>query len=40
VLLARHGGLDWAALEDVVLGCATQAGDDSRQSRSRLFPDG
>jgi acetyl-CoA acyltransferase len=29
-LMARHGGLDWAALDEVVLGCANQAGEDNR----------
>ncbi|WP_456316660.1 thiolase family protein [Teichococcus aestuarii] len=25
-LMARHRGLDWGALDDIVLGCANQAG--------------
>src|SRR5215475_11851656 len=29
-LLARHGSLDPAAIEDVYLGCANQAGEDNR----------
>jgi acetyl-CoA acyltransferase len=29
-LLERHPSLDWAALDDVVLGCANQAGEDNR----------
>ncbi len=29
-LAGRHGGVDWAALDDVVLGCANQAGEDNR----------
>ena len=29
-LLARHGGLDPAAIDDVYLGCANQAGEDNR----------
>jgi 3-oxoadipyl-CoA thiolase len=29
-LCARHPGLDWAELDDVVLGCANQAGEDNR----------
>lgn len=29
-LVARHPGLDWGALDDVVLGCANQAGEDNR----------
>lgn len=29
-LMARHSGLDWAALADVVFGCANQAGEDNR----------
>ena len=30
VLKARNPGVDWAALDDVVLGCANQAGEDNR----------
>jgi len=29
-LLARHPGLDWSAIDDVILGCANQAGEDNR----------
>ena len=29
-LMARHPDLDWAAVEDVILGCANQAGEDNR----------
>jgi acetyl-CoA acyltransferase len=29
-LIARHQRLDWAAVDDVVLGCANQAGEDNR----------
>jgi 3-oxoadipyl-CoA thiolase len=29
-LLARHPKVDWAALDEVVLGCANQAGEDNR----------
>ena len=29
-LMARNSGVDWAAVEDVVLGCANQAGEDNR----------
>ena len=29
-LMARNGGVDWGALDDVVLGCANQAGEDNR----------
>jgi acetyl-CoA acyltransferase len=29
-LLARYPDLDWAAVDDVVLGCANQAGEDNR----------
>jgi acetyl-CoA acyltransferase len=29
-LMARHPGLDWARLDEVVLGCANQAGEDNR----------
>jgi acetyl-CoA C-acetyltransferase len=29
-LMARHPGLDWSALDDVLFGCANQAGEDNR----------
>ncbi|MDE3078603.1 MAG: 3-oxoadipyl-CoA thiolase [Paracoccaceae bacterium] len=29
-LMARHAGLDWEAVDDVVFGCANQAGEDNR----------
>ncbi|MFM2407240.1 MAG: 3-oxoadipyl-CoA thiolase, partial [Pseudomonadota bacterium] len=29
-LMARHPGLDWAAVTDVLYGCANQAGEDNR----------
>ncbi|MEO7787026.1 MAG: 3-oxoadipyl-CoA thiolase [Sphingomicrobium sp.] len=29
-LIARNPGVDWAALDDVILGCANQAGEDNR----------
>jgi len=29
-LMARHGGVDWTAVDDVILGCANQAGEDNR----------
>lgn len=29
-LMERHPGLDWAALDEVILGCANQAGEDNR----------
>jgi 3-oxoadipyl-CoA thiolase len=29
-LTARNPGVDWSALDDVVLGCANQAGEDNR----------
>ena len=29
-LMARNPGLDWAAVEDVIYGCANQAGEDNR----------
>src|SRR5581483_547538 len=29
-LVARHPGIDWAALHEVYLGCANQAGEDNR----------
>ncbi len=30
VLVAEHPNADWAALDDVILGCANQAGEDNR----------
>ncbi len=30
VLMARHGQMDWDAVEDVIFGCANQAGEDNR----------
>ncbi len=29
-LMQRHGSVDWAAVDDVVFGCANQAGEDNR----------
>jgi acetyl-CoA acyltransferase len=29
-LMSRHERVDWAAIDDVVLGCANQAGEDNR----------
>ena len=29
-LVTRHGALDWAAVDDVIFGCANQAGEDNR----------
>jgi 3-oxoadipyl-CoA thiolase len=29
-LLARHAGMDWAAIDDFYCGCANQAGEDNR----------
>jgi acetyl-CoA acyltransferase len=29
-LMARHAGLDWAAVDEVFYGCANQAGEDNR----------
>ena len=29
-LMARNAGADWLALDDVILGCANQAGEDNR----------
>ncbi|MFZ9585431.1 MAG: beta-ketoacyl synthase N-terminal-like domain-containing protein, partial [Pseudohongiellaceae bacterium] len=29
-LMARNPGVDWAAVDDVVYGCANQAGEDNR----------
>ena len=30
VLMDRHPGLDWEAVDEIVLGCANQAGEDNR----------
>ncbi len=29
-MVERHPRLDWGALDDVILGCANQAGEDNR----------
>ncbi len=29
-LCGRHAGIDWAGVDDVVMGCANQAGEDNR----------
>jgi 3-oxoadipyl-CoA thiolase len=29
-LMARHASVDWAALDEVILGCANQSGEDNR----------
>ncbi len=29
-LIERHPGVDWAAVDEVILGCANQAGEDNR----------
>jgi acetyl-CoA acyltransferase len=29
-LMARHANMDWSAVEDVIYGCANQAGEDNR----------
>ena len=29
-LMARHAGVDWSQVDDVILGCANQAGEDNR----------
>ncbi|OMH33832.1 3-oxoadipyl-CoA thiolase [Motiliproteus sp. MSK22-1] len=29
-LMDRHPGLDWSALDDIMLGCANQSGEDNR----------
>ena len=29
-LIERNPGVDWAELDDVILGCANQAGEDNR----------
>ena len=29
-LIARNPGVDWSALDDVIYGCANQAGEDNR----------
>ena len=28
--MERNPGVDWAAVDDVILGCANQAGEDNR----------
>lgn len=35
-LLARNGGVDWEAVDDVIFGCANQAGEDNRNA-ARAF---
>jgi len=30
VLMERHPGVDWSALDDLIYGCANQAGEDNR----------
>src|SRR5215217_3268193 len=29
-LIARNGSVDWGAIDDAILGCANQAGEDNR----------
>jgi len=29
-LMARNAGVDWGAVDDVIFGCANQAGEDNR----------
>jgi acetyl-CoA acyltransferase len=29
-MMGRHAGIDWEAVEDVIFGCANQAGEDNR----------
>jgi 3-oxoadipyl-CoA thiolase len=29
-LMARNAGIDWSAVDDVIMGCANQAGEDNR----------
>src|SRR6202051_5006680 len=29
-LMSRNAGVDWSALDDVIYGCANQAGEDNR----------
>ena len=29
-LMERHASVDWEAVDDVILGCANQAGEDNR----------
>ncbi|WP_439604902.1 beta-ketoacyl synthase N-terminal-like domain-containing protein, partial [Shinella sp.] len=29
-LMARNAGIDWEAVDDVIFGCANQAGEDNR----------
>ena len=33
-LVRRNPGVDWAALDDVIYGCANQAGEDNRKRRA------
>jgi len=35
-LLARHPTVDWARTDDVILGCANQAGEDNRNATAML----
>src|SRR3981081_3650052 len=37
-LLGRHPNVDWAALDEVVLGCANQAGEDNRNVARMALP--
>jgi 3-oxoadipyl-CoA thiolase len=30
VLMGRHGNVDWEAVDEIVMGCANQAGEDNR----------
>ena len=40
-LMARHAAVDFAAIDDVILGCANQAGEDNRNvARMALLPGG
>ena len=34
-LIKRHPNIDWSALDEVVLGCANQAGEDNRNVAHR-----
>ena len=40
-LCQRHPSVDWSAVDDVVIGCANQAGEDNRSfARMAVLPPG
>ncbi len=39
-LIERNGGVDWEAVEDVIFGCANQAGEDNRNVARMSFAAG